>query len=85
VASLVAHPAPFSQTQTSACGEPPILSPRGIYSDDQVDRVWILDVDGQRRVVNAAYGPRSTAAERDKLTSMVRSLKFEPATRDYAQ
>lgn len=47
---------------------------RGIYSDNQIDRLWILDRDGQRLVVDAAHGPTSTASERDKLTSMVESL-----------
>lgn len=55
---------------------------RGIYSDDQVDRVWILDVDGQRLVVNAAYGPTATASERHKLTSMVETLQFVAAEPD---
>lgn len=49
---------------------------RGIYNDGQVDLVWILDVDGQRLVVNAAYTPKSAASDIDKLTSMVESLKF---------
>lgn len=49
---------------------------RGIYNDGQVDRVWILDVDGQRLVVDAAYSARSTASDRDDLTSMVESLEF---------
>jgi hypothetical protein len=49
---------------------------RGIYNDGQVDLVWILDADGQRLVVNAAYTPKSTAADIDKLSSMVESLKF---------
>lgn len=52
---------------------------RGIYSDDQVDLVWILDVDGQRLVVNAAYGPTATTSEIGELTSMVKSLKFVSA------
>jgi hypothetical protein len=49
---------------------------RGIYGPGQVDLVWILDVDGQRLVVDAAYGPESSASDIDKLTSMVESLKF---------
>jgi hypothetical protein len=47
---------------------------------DQVDLLWILDVDGQRVVVDAAYNATSTAADIHKLTSMVESLEFlEPA------
>jgi hypothetical protein len=49
---------------------------RGIYNGGQVDRVWILDVDGQRLVVDAAYSAKSTASDRDDLTSMVESLEF---------
>jgi hypothetical protein len=53
---------------------------RGIYGDDQVDRVWILDVDGQRLVVDASFSrPNATASDIDKLTSMVDSLAFVPA------
>lgn len=49
---------------------------RGIYSNGQVDLVWILDVDGQRLVVDAGYGPTSSASDIDNLTSMVASLEF---------
>jgi len=49
---------------------------RGIYNDGQVDLVWILDADGQRIVVDAAYSAGSTASDIDKLTSMVESLTF---------
>ena len=49
---------------------------RGIYNGGQVDLVWILDADGQRILVNAAYSAESTAADIRKLTSMVESLKF---------
>ena len=52
---------------------------RGIYNDRQVDRVWILDVDGRRLVVNAAYSAESTAEDINKLSSMVQSLEFVPA------
>ena len=55
---------------------------RGIYNDGQVDLVWILDVDGQRLVVNASYTPKSSASDIDKVTSMVESLEFVPAAQD---
>lgn len=68
---------------TSRCGRFPALwrepGERGIYSDDQVDQLWILDVDGLRLVVDASYGPTATAAERDALTAMVASLQLMPA------
>jgi hypothetical protein len=71
-----------SPRDLSACGKYPGLwrqPERGIYGDGQVDRVWILDVDGQRLAVDASYGPGSTAAERHELTSMVDSLEFVAA------
>ena len=46
------------------------------------DRVWILDVDGQRLVVNAAYTPKSSASDIDKVTSMVESLEFVAAVQE---
>jgi hypothetical protein len=55
---------------------------RGIYNDGQVDLVWILDADGQRIVVNAAYSAGSTASDIHKLTAMVESLEFVPAAQE---
>jgi len=52
---------------------------RGIYGDGQVDLVWILDLDGQRIVVNASYSAKSTGSDVDRLNSMVESLRFVPA------
>lgn len=43
----------------------------------QVDRLWILDVDGQRLVVDATYSPDATQADRDELAHVVESLRFE--------
>ena len=55
---------------------------RGIYNDGQVDLVWILDADGQRIVVNAAYSAASTASDIHKLTAMVESLEVVPAVQE---
>ena len=55
---------------------------RGIYNDGQVDLVWILDADGQRIVVNAAYSAGSTASDIHKLTAMVESLEFVAAAQE---
>jgi hypothetical protein len=52
---------------------------RGIFSDHQVDHLWILDGDGQRLVVDASYGPTATPDEREALTAMVESLHFVAA------
>lgn len=43
----------------------------------QVDMLWILDVDGQRLVIDATYSPNTTKAERAELASIVQSLRFE--------
>jgi hypothetical protein len=42
----------------------------------QVDRLWVLDVNGQRLVVDAAYSPDTTQVERDELGRVVESLEF---------
>jgi hypothetical protein len=55
---------------------------RGIYNDGQVDLVWILNADGQRIVVNAAYSAGSTASDIHTLTAMVESLEFVAAAQE---
>lgn len=42
----------------------------------QVDRLWVLDVKGQRLVVDATYSPDTTSTDRAELTSVVASLRF---------
>jgi hypothetical protein len=42
----------------------------------QVDRLWVLDVKGQRLVVDATYSPDTTTADRAELASIVASLRF---------
>ena len=42
----------------------------------QVDRLWILDVNGQRLVVDANYTPGTTQAQRDEEDQIVHSLRF---------
>jgi hypothetical protein len=42
----------------------------------QVDRLWVLDVNGQRLVVDATYSPDTTPADRAELASVVASLRF---------
>ncbi len=43
----------------------------------QVDRLWILDVDGQRLVVDATYSPDTSEVARAELARVVESLRFE--------
>ncbi len=46
----------------------------------QVDRLWVLDVNGQRLVVDASYSPNTTQAQRDEQDQIVQSLRFDSAT-----
>jgi hypothetical protein len=43
----------------------------------QVDRLWILDIDGARLVIDAFSMPSATAAEREELLNVVESIRFE--------
>jgi hypothetical protein len=42
----------------------------------QVDRLWILDVNGQRLVVDASHSPNATPAQLHELDQIVQSLRF---------
>ena len=42
----------------------------------QVDMLWVLDVDGQRLVIDATYPPETTDADRAQLVDIVESLRF---------
>jgi hypothetical protein len=42
----------------------------------QVDRLWVLDVDGQRLLIDATYSPDATTTDRDELAHAVESLEF---------
>ena len=43
----------------------------------QVDRLWILDVDGERLVVDAMYMPTTDAKDRKELWQVMESIRFE--------
>ena len=43
----------------------------------QVDRLWILDVEGRRLVIDASYMPGATAQDRADLQQVVDSIRFE--------
>lgn len=46
----------------------------------QVDMLWVLDVEGQRLLVDATYSPDDTEADRAELAAIVESLRFaDPA------
>ncbi len=38
--------------------------------------LWVLDVDGQRLVIDATYSPDTTKADRAQLDDIVESLRF---------
>jgi hypothetical protein len=42
----------------------------------QVDKLWVLDVEGQRLVVDATYSPDTPEAHRSELAAIVESLRF---------
>jgi hypothetical protein len=44
----------------------------------QVDRLWILDVEGQRLVIDAGSLPGATKQDRAEQTKVVDSITFEP-------
>jgi hypothetical protein len=44
----------------------------------QVDRLWILDVEGRRLVIDADYRPGSTDQDRADLRKVVDSIRFQP-------
>lgn len=60
----------------------PELAARGWNGDryqqapGQSDRLWILDVNGERLLIDASYGPHVTAADRAELAAVVDSIRF---------
>lgn len=44
----------------------------------QQDMLWIIDVNGDRLVIDAALGPQTTAQDRADRTEMVESIQIEP-------
>ena len=44
----------------------------------ELDRLWILNVDGQRLVVDAGYLPAATTKDRAELDRVVHSIRFLP-------
>jgi hypothetical protein len=82
--SVAGHPALYVELRgpadTGKCDRHPALwrePERGFYVDDQVDQVWILEVAGQRIVVDASYqAGRSSPSDISRLREMVESLEF---------
>jgi hypothetical protein len=42
----------------------------------QVDQLWVLDIEGQRVVVDASYAPDASQAVKNELATMVKTLGF---------
>ena len=42
--------------------------------------MWTLEWDGQRLIVDAAYSPDTTIAERDALIQIAKSIRFAANT-----
>ena len=43
----------------------------------QVDRLWILDVEGERLVVDASFMPSTTPKDREELWRVTESIRFQ--------
>jgi hypothetical protein len=43
----------------------------------QIDRLWVLDVGGQRLLIDATYSPDTTTVDREELEQVAESLRFE--------
>jgi hypothetical protein len=77
-----------SRIDFSSCGQGYFESwtGRGWASDrwqqgpGQVDRLWILDVNGKRLVIDANYLPSATQGQRTELNRIVHSIKFLSAS-----
>ena len=55
-------------------------SDRSEQKPGQVDRIWIVEVDGQRLVVDASYLPGATPSDRAELARVVSSIRFLDCT-----
>jgi hypothetical protein len=44
---------------------------------EQVDRLWILDIDGERLVVDGAFMPSTDTKDREELWMIMESIRFQ--------
>ncbi len=51
-------------------------SDRHQQAPGQVDRIWILDVNGERLVIDASYLPGAKADDRVELDKIIHSIRF---------
>lgn len=66
----------FFESWTAAAGS--WSSDRYQQGPGQVDRLWILDIDGERLVVDGMYMPTTDAKDREELGQVMESIRFEP-------
>jgi hypothetical protein len=52
--------------------------PDRFLESGQRDMLWIIDVDGDRLVIDSALGPNTTPQDRADRTRMVESIQIEP-------
>jgi hypothetical protein len=52
---------------------------RYVQDSDETDRIYILDVEGQRYTFTARIPARTTAADRAELETILQSVEIEPA------
>jgi hypothetical protein len=53
---------------------------RYVQDSDETDRIWILDVTGQRFTFNVRIPARTTAADRAEFETMLKTIEIEPRT-----
>jgi hypothetical protein len=70
-----------SDVDLSDCWHGEFLSWLGRFHQGvgQVDEVWILDVEGERLVIDAWWFPQTSADERAKVIDIVESIRIHPA------
>lgn len=65
----------YFDSWTSAAGS--WNSGRYQQAPGQVDRLWILDIEGERLVVDAMYMPSTDARDCEELWQVMESIRFE--------
>jgi hypothetical protein len=50
---------------------------RYVQGPGQIDKLWILDVDGTPLVIDAAYFPETSSEDREELMDIVESVRIE--------
>lgn len=51
---------------------------RGFFGDAELNRVWVVDVEGERLVVNTLHYPGTSAEDIAELEAIVESIRIRP-------